>query len=131
MQGIEGFSLSVRAATRIVVSLALLAGLSGNVFAHTSLDRAVPAVGSVVHGSPAEVRLWFISKIEGAFSTVKVLDGNGQQVDKVDKQVDPSDQTLLRVSLAPLAPGTYRVFWRVISVDRHATSGDFTFTVQP
>ena len=38
---------------------------------------------------------------------------------------------MLRVTLAPLAPGTYRVVWRVLSVDTHVTEGDFTFTVVP
>jgi methionine-rich copper-binding protein CopC len=30
-----------------------------------------------------------------------------------------------------LAPGTYRVMWRVISVDTHQTEGAFTFTIGP
>jgi len=33
------------------------------------------------------------------------------------------------VSLPPLPNGTYRVFWRVLSVDTHATEGDYTFEV--
>ncbi len=36
---------------------------------------------------------------------------------------------LLRVSLPNLAPGTYRVMWRVLSVDTHVSEGDFTFDV--
>ena len=38
-------------------------------------------------------------------------------------------QALLKVSLPPLGPGTYRVAWRVVSVDTHVTSGSFTFQV--
>jgi hypothetical protein len=38
---------------------------------------------------------------------------------------------LLRVSLPKLVPGTYRVTWRVLSVDTHVTEGDFTFAVVP
>jgi len=30
-----------------------------------------------------------------------------------------------------LAPGTYKVTWRVLSVDAHVTEGDFTFDVAP
>ncbi|HJS62184.1 MAG TPA: copper resistance protein CopC, partial [Pseudolabrys sp.] len=28
-------------------------------------------------------------------------------------------------------PGTYKVFWRVLSVDTHRAQGDFTFRVGP
>jgi len=99
--------------------------------AHAFLDHAAPAVGSTVHGAPAQVKLWFTQQLEPAFSSVRVLDRSGRQVDKADPQVDRADATLLRVSLPQLAPGTYRVAWRVLSVDTHVTEGDFSFDVAP
>ena len=99
--------------------------------AHAFLDHATPAVGSAVHGSPGEVRLWFTQELEPAFSTVRVLDRGGKQVDKGNKEVDRGDRTLLRVSLPKLSPGSYRVVWRVLSVDTHVTEGDFTFDIAP
>jgi methionine-rich copper-binding protein CopC len=36
---------------------------------------------------------------------------------------------MLLVTLKPIKPGTYRVTWRVLSVDTHVTEGDFTFRV--
>ncbi len=99
--------------------------------AHAFLDHAVPAVGSTVHGPPAEVRLRFTQELEPAFSTVRVYDKSGTQVDRMDKQLDRNDASLLKVSLPRLAPGTYRVVWRVLSVDTHVTEGDFTFEVAP
>ena len=30
-----------------------------------------------------------------------------------------------------LAPGTYRVTWRAVSVDTHVSKGEFTFDVAP
>jgi len=45
------------------------------------------------------------------------------------KKLDRTDTTLLTVSVPPLAPGRYRVSWRVLSVDAHATEGDFSFDV--
>jgi methionine-rich copper-binding protein CopC len=42
-----------------------------------------------------------------------------------------TDRTLLRISLPPLAPGKYRVTWRVLSVDTHVATGEFTFDVAP
>jgi methionine-rich copper-binding protein CopC len=117
-------------AARLAVFLFALAG-AAQAFAHAFLDRATPAVGSTVRGSPGEVRLRFTQELEPAFSTVRVLDANGRQVDRGDKQVDPNDRTVLRVSLSTLPPGTYRVLWRVLSVDTHVTEGDFTFEIEP
>lgn len=99
--------------------------------AHAFLDHASPRVGSEVHGSPAEVRLWFTQDIEAAFSTVSVVDAQGKPVDRGDPGVDASDRSVLRVSLPSLPAGTYRVRWRVLSVDTHVTEGDFTFKVTP
>jgi methionine-rich copper-binding protein CopC len=99
--------------------------------AHAFLDHAAPAVGSAVHAPPPRVRLWFTQRLEPAFSTVRVQDAGGKRVDSGDSQVDRADPTLLQVSLPQLAPGTYRVVWRVLSVDTHVTEGDFTFDVQP
>jgi methionine-rich copper-binding protein CopC len=99
--------------------------------AHAFLDHATPAVGSAVRASPTQVELWFTQQLEPAFSTARVSDRSGKQVDKGDPQVDRADATLLRVSLPRLAPGTYRVTWRVLSVDTHVTEGDFTFDVAP
>jgi len=99
--------------------------------AHAFLDHATPAVGSTVHGSPPRVELWFTQELEPAFSTVRVLDQGNHRQDKGDAQVTPGDTARLQVSLPQLAPGRYRVEWRVLSVDTHVTEGDFTFVVAP
>ena len=88
-------------------------------------------MGSAVRGSPAQVKLWFTQELEPAFSSVRVFDRDGRQVDKGDLRLDRADAALLQVSLPQLAPGTYRVAWRVLSVDTHVTEGDFTFDVVP
>jgi copper resistance protein C len=51
-------------------------------------------------------------------------------VDRDDSRVDRSNPLLLRVTLTPLAHGTYTVIWRVLSVDSHITEGRFTFRVE-
>ncbi len=116
-----------------MVGLALAVLLWGAVGAgaHAFLDRADPRVGSTVRTPPAEVRLWFTESLEPAFSSIQVVNAAGQRVDKGDSRVDPSNLKLLRISVAPLPPGTYKVIWRVLSVDTHVTQGDFTFRVVP
>lgn len=100
-------------------------------FAHAFLDHARPAVGSTVRGSPTEIRLWFTAPLEPAFSTLKVLDKSGRQVDMKDKQVDRGDPAQIRITVPALANGTYRVIWHALSVDTHVTDGDFTFEIEP
>lgn len=99
--------------------------------AHAFLDHASPRVGSTVHASPPQVTLWFTQDLEAAFSTLRVTDKDGREVDRHDKKLDPSDRSVLRVSLPPLPPGKYRVQWRVLSADTHVTEGDYTFTLAP
>jgi methionine-rich copper-binding protein CopC len=99
--------------------------------AHAMLDHAVPRVGSSVRVAPGRVELWFSERLEPAFSTLKVMDSSGRQVDRRDASVDAGDHTHLTVSLTPLPRGSYRVVWRVVSVDTHSTAGDFVFEVSP
>ena len=42
-----------------------------------------------------------------------------------------SSAAQLRVPLKAMPPGTYKVIWRVLSVDTHRAQGDFTFRVGP
>ena len=115
----------------LLVAAAALASGAAAALAHAFLDHAIPAVGSTSHGSPPELRLWFTEALEPAFSTIKVVDASGKQVDKGDSSVDAKDGKLLKVSLPPLAPGSYKVMWRVTSVDTHTTSGSYTIRMAP
>lgn len=99
-------------------------------FAHAFPDRSVPAVGGAIGQSPAEIRIWFTQKLEPSFSNIEVLDASGARVDQNDTKVDAQDPTLLSVSVRPLAAGTYKVVWHVVSVDTHATEGSFSFTIK-
>jgi methionine-rich copper-binding protein CopC len=100
-------------------------------FAHAFLDHAQPAVGSTLRQPPREVRIWFTQELEPAFSAITVSDEAGRRVDEGKTTIDPGDGKLLRIGLGALPAGRYKVAWRVVSVDTHATNGDFTFTVTP
>jgi methionine-rich copper-binding protein CopC len=113
----------------IALAVLLLAAIVPRAEAHAFLDHSEPAVGSTVKASPGEVRLWFTEKLELGFSTVQVFDSAGKQIDKKDKHVVEKADPSLAVSLPPLAPGKYKVRWRVVSTDTHVTKGDFTFQV--
>jgi methionine-rich copper-binding protein CopC len=111
-----------------VVLTALLLG-AGVAWSHAFLERAEPRVGSTVKLPPSQVRAWFTEPLEPAFSRLEVVNQSGDRVDRGPAQVDAASPYMLQVPLKPLAPGTYRVRWRVLSVDTHVTEGDFTFRV--
>jgi len=113
---------------RIITIIAFLLVTTGPAFSHAHLDHAAPTVGSTVAQSPKEVVLWFTEKLEPAFSSIEVRNEQGTAV-STGKAAVAGDRTQLRVSLKPLPPGTYKVIWRVLSVDTHRTQGDFTFRV--
>jgi len=120
--------MALRIRVALIALVVLLSG-AGEGSAHAFLDHADPRVGSTIKTPPAQVRLWFTQQLEPAFSTMRVLDTAGKQVDKQDVKVDSSKPDLLTVSVPSLGPGTYKVVWRVLSVDTHVTEGDFTFTI--
>ena len=120
---------ALRSAIRGAAVLAALAA-APSAFAHAFLDHADPRVGSSVDHAPKQVTLWFTQELEPAFSKVKVMDANGNEIDAKDGGVDKSDRTMMHATLPALAPGRYRVVWRVLSADTHVTKGDFTFEVR-
>jgi copper resistance protein C len=95
-------------------------------FAHGFLDHAEPRVGSTVPTAPREVALFYSQNLEPAFSSVEVSDASGARVDQGKPRISAGT---MRISVKPLPPGTYRVRWRILSVDTHTTEGSFTFQV--
>jgi copper resistance protein C len=111
----------------IVVIIPLLLWLvTGEARAHAFLDHAEPRVGNTVATAPREVTLWFTQKLEPAFSSITVTNSAGQRVDAGKTRVSGNQMS---VSLRSGGAGTYRVNWRVLSVDTHRTDGNFTFRV--
>lgn len=97
---------------------------------HAFPDHSEPRVGATLQTPPSQVRIWFDGALEPAFSIIMVLNADKQRVDKGDGRVNPSDNTILEVSLPPLPSGKYRVFWSVVARDGHRTEGDFPFTIR-
>jgi methionine-rich copper-binding protein CopC len=113
----------------LLAILALLLGATAQAHAHAYLDRADPRVGSTVGAAPRTLSLWFTENLEPAFSTVEVRNASGARVDQGRARLDGASRNVLHVALKPLPPGTYRVQWRVLSVDTHTTEGNFSFQV--
>ncbi|MGE0257355.1 MAG: copper resistance protein CopC [Alphaproteobacteria bacterium] len=121
----------MRNTVRRLVIASALSLLGGPAAAHAFLSQAVPPVGGVVSSAPREVRLTFTEGIEPAFSRIELAGADGRPIGTAPATVDPRDNTQLVLALPPLAPGRYRVKWRVVSIDTHVTEGDYTFEISP
>jgi len=117
-------------AWRAAAALAVAASAPGPALAHAVLVRSTPPGRATLADAPTRVQLWFNERLEPAFSGVTVWTAKGEQVDQRDARVAPDDSKQLSVTLAPLAPGTYTVRYRVLSVDGHIVDSSFTFTVR-
>jgi len=112
----------------LLLLLCMGIGNIGAAHAHAFLDHADPRVGNTVK-SPRIVSLWFTQDLEGAFSSIEVLNSAGASMNVGRASVDPRDRKQLRVAVKALPAGTYTVKWRVLSVDTHTTEGSFAFHV--
>ncbi len=110
----------------LLLSLLLAAFGNAAAHAHAFLEHTSPLAGSTVVSAPHEVALTFSQNLEAALSSVQVTDANGARVDQGKPEVSGNT---MRIGLKSLLQGTYRVHWRVLSVDTHKMEGSFTFTV--
>jgi methionine-rich copper-binding protein CopC len=116
---------------RICFPLVLILMACGYAQGHVFPDHAEPKVGSHVHGSPKDVKIWFTGEFEPAFSKIEVFGPDGAEVDNRDSHVDGWNKKLLIVSVPPLLPGEFKVVWHAVAADTHRTAGDFKFTIDP
>jgi methionine-rich copper-binding protein CopC len=118
----------------IVVSAFLAASvvLSSEALAHAHLVQTVPAANAIVQRAPSELELRFSEAIEAKFTKIEVKGPDGGDVPIKTITAASEDKTMLIVIPAiPLPAGTYQVFWRAVSVDTHASEGNYSFTIQP
>lgn len=114
------------------LTCALVAFCATLAHAHARLTRAVPAAGDTIAISPPEIRLQFNEPMEARFSKITVEAKGGSLIAADPVSADPTDKKILVLRLTDvLRPGSYKVTWRVISLDTHKISGTFTFQIQP
>ena len=122
----------MRTSLLFCLALCMLLADAPRARAHAFLEHASPLVGGTVSTSPSEISLQFSEAIEPAFSHIKLATKAGDAVEIGAVSLDPNDSTrLVAVVGSTLAPGVYKVSWRVVSVDTHSTEGDYTFEVKP
>ena len=99
------------------------------VSAHPFTDETIPNLSSNAPTGVSEVIVYFSEPVELNFSTLKVLDNNGNQIDNKDTDYYQDEKSLI-VTTSPLEDGVYTVTTKVLSkVDGHLVPGAFLFAV--
>ncbi|MGH9085084.1 MAG: copper resistance CopC/CopD family protein [Acidimicrobiales bacterium] len=95
--------------------------------AHASLVSVDPPDGARLDESPAAVTLTFSEPVSAELGGVRVLDGDGDQVQEGAVAVDG---TRVTIGVRPDLPdGTYVISYRVVSADGHPVRGGSVFGV--
>ena len=116
-----------RAATALLCIVVVLGAAAAPASAHAQLVSTDPADGAHVEPAPKQVSLRFSEHVSLKLGGVRVLNTNGERVDKDDaKAVNDTVTVSLRDGLGD---GSYVVAWNVISADSHPVNGAFTFVV--
>ena len=97
--------------------------------AHPHLKAATPAPGSIMRGSPPELRLTFSEAVLPRFSGVQVTDQRGRVI-PTKPRLAPNRTQLIFAIPGRLPAGVYRVTWRTVSADTHRVTGRYTFRVR-
>ena len=119
-----------RLAVAVLAALTALALVAAPTGAHANLVRASPSPGTSVDPAPLVVYAEFSEAIDLGYSSLEVLDVNGQPVTTGPTEADPTSRAAMLVPVADLADGTYVVVWRTLSViDGHVIRGSFAFGV--
>jgi copper resistance protein C len=100
------------------------------VFAHAILVKSQPAKDEVISVSPKQIDVWFNDKVGSEYKALAVIDSAGKRVDNKDVEQESGNEAHLYATLQNLAPGTYTVRYRVVSIDTHIITGKFQFSVK-
>ena len=119
----------MRPMRQVLPAIWFVLAASTSAFAHAHLESSSPKADAVLTSAPSEVAVELSEGIEAKFSSIEVRDAKGVRVDKSDPHLAPDNAKRLIVSLLPLDSGSYKVDWKVTSVDTHKTHGSFSFRV--
>ena len=111
----------------VVAAGILLLALASSARAHSLLLESAPAADALLAAPPPEISLRFNNRIEKKLSTIRLLDERGGVRPLAMLADGPADR--LTATVPSLAPGAWRVEWRVLSTDGHVVSGRFSFRV--
>jgi copper transport protein len=127
---------AARATATLLLSVSLLlagSGLAGGglpgAVRHTRLVSSEPAKDTTLTESPRQVRLVFSEPIEAKLSRITIIRSDSTSI-ALAVSGDPRNVRALIAPAEGLAPGAYRVAWRIVSADGHPIEGSYVFRIE-
>ena len=93
---------------------------------HTKLVSSEPAANSYASTAPHRIRLVYSEPVEGSLARVSLSPAGGSAI-VLRASADPRDVHAVIALVDTLAPGRYKVEWRIVSADGHPVDGTFSF----
>lgn len=115
-------------AAGILLAALLLVVSAGAAMRHAELVRAEPAVGGRAEPGITRLRLVFSEPLEPQLARVAIVRADGT-VETLQATGDPRDVNAIVATTVPLAAGTYRVRWQIVSADGHPVDGSYVFAL--
>ena len=115
---------------KILILIFILGAISFNLAeAHPFIVKTDPIQSSNVPSGTNQIVIHYSELVEKDYSTIKVLDSQGNQVDNKDTKYFEGEDSLV-VTTKPLGDGVYTVTSKVLSkVDGHIVDDAFVFAV--
>ena len=119
--------LSTVLAAALGLLVVVLLGTATPAAAHTRLVSSTPAQGTPAE-APSEVVLVFSDPVQPGLSAVSVTAADGAEHASGTPAQGGDGSAVTQALRAPLAPGSYRVAYRVLAADGHPITGELTVT---
>lgn len=111
----------------ILIIITIMPGLA---LAHAHLISSKPAANSKISLPLSRISLNFSEGIIPGLSKIQVVGLHKQRLLAKQITLEPGNAKVATVYLNhDLIPGTYQVYWKVLSVDGHKTHGVYKFYI--
>lgn len=107
-----------------LTSLVMLCATSA--FAHSPLQKSMPANDAIIAEVPSEIALDF----KGDIRLTRVTMTHAAHEADLDIDGLSTFQSDYTIPMQPMGPGTYQIEWRGLGDDGHPMNGSFSFTVE-
>ncbi len=115
---------------RYVIAIALLLGAPEAALAHAALVKATPGSRAVLSHMPEKIELCFNEMVELKFSAVGLKDEKDEPVQLGEVAIGGTPKCIVS-TVSPAGAGTYKIEYRVLSLDGHIIESSYRFTVKP
>ena len=110
-----------------ILAFGLAGGLGQAAFAHTKVNKSIPADGATVAPGLSKIELHFAGKMR--LTVVKINNAGSGEAVSPNSALPAKFVSHVDIAVPPLAAGDYDVSWIGVGSDGHVMKGEFKFSV--